>query len=114
MSPEPHRRFPAWAELERQGDRRWITDNLSILWSAASRSYAAVGRGVIAVDTTSQPLPGGGHPFAYLPQAELAPLHDADVERMVRSYDPAQEMVVVLLKAQLRMSTYRVQPVPRL
>ena len=34
---------------------------------------------------------------------------DADVQRMVKQYDPEREMVVVLLKVKDRVSTYRVQ-----
>src|SRR5712692_3998080 len=110
MSPESRRRFPDWAERERRGDLEWIGENLHVLWPSASIAYEARGRGAIVVDTTSQPLPGKGNPFTYLSQAELGKIPDADMERIMREYDPTKELVVVLLKSQQRTSTYRVQP----
>src|SRR5947209_6149267 len=108
MSPEPQRRFPQWAERERQSDMRWIGENVHILWPAAQNAFATLGRGAITVDTTSQPVAGLGNPFSYLAQAELEPLHDVDMQRILRGYDPIREMVVVLYKTQQRTSTYRI------
>jgi hypothetical protein len=113
MSPEPLRRFPNWAGRERQGDMGWIAENVHILWPAAKRAFESFGRGAITVDTTDQPVLGLGNPFTYLSQAELEPLHDEDMQRILRQYDPAKELVVVLLKPQQRTSTYRIQPQSR-
>src|SRR5579859_3610631 len=109
MSPERHRRFPDWAERERRGDLEWIGDNLHVLWPFAATAFTAQGRGAIMVDTTSQPQPGRGNPFGYLPEPEIAKLQDEDVTRMVSQYDPASELVILLLKSDERTSTYRVQ-----
>jgi hypothetical protein len=113
MSPEPLRRFPNWAERERQGDMRWIGDNLHILWPAAKSGYESLGRGAVVIDATSQPVPGLGNPFTYMSRTDLEPLHDEDVQRMMREYDPTQEVVVMLLKTRQRTSAYRVRPQPR-
>jgi hypothetical protein len=113
MSPEPIRHFPNWAERERQGDLRWIGENVHILWPAAHTGFETLGRGAITVDTTIKPVPGLINPFTYLSQAELQPLRDQDMERIVRQYDPTKELVVVLFKTQQRTSTYRIQPQPR-
>jgi hypothetical protein len=112
MSPE-RRRFPDWAERERQGDLDWIRENLHVLWPFAATAFTAQGRGAIMVDTTSQPKLGLGNPFGYLPQPEIEKLQDADVMRMVTQYDPNREVVIVLLKSGERTSTYRVQARPR-
>ena len=90
MSLEPDHRFPKWAERERRSDMGWIAENAHILWPAAQTAYTALGRGAITVDTTSQPIAGLGNPFAYLAQAELDPLQDVDMQRMLRDYDPAR------------------------
>lgn len=111
--PEGRRRHPAWAERERQSDLKWINENIHVFWPAAQSQYQEQGRGVIMVDTTSRPT-GEGHPFAYFPE-EAVKEHggDEDIERMIREYDPTREFVVVLLKSQDRMSTYRVHPILR-
>ena len=107
MSPESPRCLPEWAKRERHGDMGWITENIEYLWPAAQAGYQATGRGAITVDTTDQPGPGLGNPFGYLAYSELEPLHDEDMLRMLRAYDPAKELVVVLFKSKLRTSTYR-------
>lgn len=64
------------------------------------------------MDTTVQPEPGKGNPFAYFTQEMVEEALDEDVQRMVRQYDPEKEIVVTLLKAQERVSSYRVQVMP--
>ena len=107
MTPE-HRNIPDWAQRERQGDLGWIAENLDVFSAIASLAFKDEGRGAIVVDVTSQPLPGAGHPFAYFDQEIIEQQDDRDVTRIVAEYDPAQEFVVVLLKPQDRISTYRV------
>ncbi len=113
MSPEGRRRIPNWAERERQGDLEWIGENLHVLWPFAASAFTAQGRSAIAVDTTSQPEPGRGNPFGYLPQPEIEKLRDEGVMWMVTQYDPNSELVIVMLKFAERASTYRVQARPR-
>jgi hypothetical protein len=79
-----------------------------IFWPAAQQQYRALGRGAIVVDTTVRPT-GAGHPFAYYPQTHINETGDEDARRMVREYDPAAEMVVVLLKPKDRVSVYRMR-----
>jgi len=86
----------------------WIGENLHIFWPVATAVFAKQGRGAIVVDTTSRPT-GEGHPFGYLPQAEIEQRDDEDIKRMVQEYDPQQEFVVVMLKPNDHISTYRVQ-----
>ena len=74
----------------------------------APAAFAEQGRGAIVVDTTSRPT-GEGHPFGYMPQAEVESRDDEDIKRMVREYDPQQQFVVVMLKPHDHISTYRVQ-----
>ena len=99
--------WPEWAEQERAGDLAWIHDNLHVFWPAARIGFETVGRGAIAVDTTSRPT-GEGHPFGYLDQAAIEQRWDEDTQRMVREYDPSWEFVTSLLKSQDRISSYRI------
>jgi len=87
----------------------WIRENLHVLWPFAATAFTAQARGVIMVDTTSQPELGRGNPYGYLPQTEIEKLRDDDAIRMVTQYDPNREVVIVLLKSGERTSTYRVQ-----
>jgi len=99
--------IPGWAERERSGDLQWIVANRHVLWPAVQRAYASVGRGALVVDITA--LLGTGHPFYYSPKADIAEHADADALRMVNQYNPQRELVIILLKADERTSTYRMQ-----
>lgn len=103
-------KLPDWARKERQGDLNWIRKNLDIFQLVATAAFEDTGRGAIVVDTTSRPLPDKGHPFGYLSQEQIDEYDDEDIRRMVREYDPEQELVVVLQKSENRTSTYRVRP----
>ena len=111
MPPE-HRDIPDWAQRERQGDLGWIAENLDVFSAIASVAFENTGRGAIVVDTTSQAMPGAGHPFGYFSQDQIEELGDEDTNCMVTEYEPAQEFVVVLLKRDDHVSTYRVGIVP--
>lgn len=104
------RDLPEWARRERQQDLSWIQENLDVFQFAAQIAFAGTGRGAIVIDTTIQPLPEGGHPFAYFSQDQIEEDEDEDIKRMVREYEPTQEFVLVLLKEQNRTSVYRVKP----
>ena len=106
--PERDRpQIPEWAQKERASDLAWIGENLHVFWPAAQQGYQEQGRGAIVVDATSRPT-GGGHPFAYLPEAGVEKLNEQDAVRMVKAYDPTWEFVTMLFKRQDRLSTYRV------
>jgi hypothetical protein len=108
MTPE-NLQIPDWARQERQADLAWIAENLDTFWTAATRAFQDVGVGAIVVDTTSQPIPDAGHPFGYFSQEQIEQQANEDTRRMVSEYDPEHEFVVVLLKADERISTYRVR-----
>lgn len=105
------REQPDWANRERERDLSWISNNLDVFEVAARLAYAGTGRGAIVIDTTIQPHPEAGHPFAYFSQAQIEEDNDEDIKRMVAGYDPDQEFVLVLLKSEDRTSTYRIKPV---
>jgi hypothetical protein len=105
--------IPDWAEQERLQDLAWIAENHSSFWPAAQEQLAQQGRGVIVVDTTQKPIPNAGHPMFYLAQELVEQTSDEDVNRMLTEYDPNREFVVMLLKSEERVSTYRVQSVQR-
>lgn len=103
---ERNSHIPRWAEQERLSDMLWIGENLSVLWPVAQAGYAELGRGAIVVDTTARPT-GKGHPFGYLPQEVVITFGDTDAVRMVAQYEPAWQLVTMLLKTDNRVSTYR-------
>ena len=106
------RKIPEWARRERLQDLSWIQENMHVFWPAAWQQYQEQGRGAIVVDTTVQPEPEWGNPFVYLSQGEVEEAFDEDAQRMVQQYEPEQEIVIVLLKPEERVSTYRVQMGP--
>ena len=110
MTPE-NNNIPAWAQQERQGDLAWVHENRELFRAVASLAFEDVGRGAIVVDTTIQPIPGEGHPLAYFTQERVQEHGDQDTQRMVSEYDPATELVLVLLKSDNRTSTYRVRTI---
>lgn len=108
MSEREHRRvIPHWGERERTGDLAWIGENLQGFWEAAQSGYEAEGRGALVVDTIATPV-NAGHPFGYVAQAQIRQLGAKDEIRMLATYNPACEMIIILLKPKERMSSYRV------
>ncbi len=111
MSPE-RSRIPDWARQERKRDLAWIGENLHIFAPVAAEAFKSSGRGAIVVDTNSRPT-GEGNPFGYFIQEIVEQGDDEDIKRMVREYNPEEELVIVLIKSQERTSTYRVRPQPK-
>ena len=107
MTPE-NPNIPDWAQRERLADLGWIAENLDLFWTVATTALEDAGRGAIVVDTTMVPVPGAGNPFAYFSQGQVEEHGNEDTQRMVAEYDPTQEFVIVLLKSDDRVSTYRV------
>ena len=101
--------IPKWAEQERASDLAWIRENLQIFWPMAQEGYKEVGRGTLAVDTTRTFVhpEGIGHPLGYFPQEAVERLGDPDTQRLVREYQPDQELVTTLFKSAERVSSYR-------
>ncbi len=113
MPAEYKREIPDWARQEREADLAWIRANSGLFFFLATTSFDEHGRGALLVDTTVQ-KPEQGHPSGYVPQELLAKLHDNDIDRLVREYEPDQEFVMVLWKTGDRTSAYRVRPLKRL
>ena len=107
------RHIPDWAKRERRRDTEWIRVNLHIFWPVATEAYVELGRGAIVVDTTQQPAKGLGNPFGYFTQEMIEEHADEDAKRIVSEYHPDTEFVLVMLKPDDRVSTYRMQPQPR-
>jgi hypothetical protein len=105
-------KIPAWAQRERQSDHDWISENLHLFWMAALAAFEDAGRGAIVVDTTLEPISNAGNPFAYCSQEQVEQQGSEDVKRMVTEYDPTHELILVLLKSDDRISTYRVDVTP--
>ena len=104
---ERKRAIPYWAERERTADLAWIAENLHGFWATARAAYGVEGRGALVVDTTVRPT-GGGHPFGYVSQEQIRQFGGQDEIRMVATYDPSWEMVIVLIKPRDRISSHRV------
>jgi hypothetical protein len=112
MAERGEKHIPGWAEQERASDLVWLCENLHIFWPASQLGYQTVGRGAIVVDTTIR-LTGAGHPFGYMDQAAIEQSGDEDTQRLVGEYTPSREFVTTLLKTEERVSSYRLQVVPR-
>jgi hypothetical protein len=111
MKLEKHS-LPEWALSERRRDLEWIKENLHIFWPAATATFEEHGPGALVVDTTSRPT-GEGNPFGYFSQEMIEQYEDEDINRLVKEYNPSEEFVVVLIKSEERMSSYRVKPLQR-
>lgn len=100
--------MPEWAARERWNDMAWIGENLAEFQQAAQQGFVELGRGAIVVDVTVQSHPGEGHPIWYVPQTLIDEYGSADDARMVARYEPRRECVVILLKHDRKVSSYRV------
>ena len=107
-----NKQIPDWARNEREHDLAWIDHNLHVFWPVATVASEKVGHGAIVVETTAQPISGGGHPFWYFSRVALEEYDNEDVQRLVREYEPACELVLMLLKSENRTSSYRLLPQP--
>jgi hypothetical protein len=106
--PSTERPIPEWARNERLHDQMWVQSNMGSFFTVASLSFIESGRGAIIVDATTQ-FANMGHPFTYFTQEMIDQDLDEDTQRMVEEYDPEKELVIVLLKPEEKVSTYRVR-----
>ena len=84
----------------------WLAKNLHELVLSAKAFYAQHGRGMILVDIHNQAEMGTGHPFSFVPLADIP--FDLDARDMVRDYEPNDEIVVSLVE-EGSISSYQVQ-----
>ena len=110
MTPERNN-IPSWAERERWSDLAWISPQLPTFYMAATMAFEDLGRGAIVVDTTSIAT-GAGHPCDYFTAEAIQRYEDAHINRLVTQYVPQEELVIVLLKAESRTSSYRLRGRP--
>ena len=110
MTPELNN-LPSWAERERWADLAWISSQLPLFHTAATLAFQSLGRGAIVVDTTSIAT-GDGHPCDYFTEEAIQRYEDDDINRLVTQYVPNDELVIVLLKAESRTSSYCIRSRP--
>ena len=105
-------RIPSQVKLKEQwADLDWIIHNLIVFAPAAEAGYREFGRGALIADISTE-NETETYPFAYFPQEEIAPYEDKDINQMIAAYDPLEEMVIILLKAEQLPRSYRVRTVP--
>ena len=104
-----HNPIPEWAQAEREHELTWIRQNLDVFWFSASTAARQLGRGAIFVDALAKPL-GQQNLFTFFTLEEVTAYENEDINRLIENYDPEKELVIVLLKKEGHMSSYRVQP----
>lgn len=103
-----HHPIPEWALADRDHDMTWIRENLDVFWYSASMAARQLGRGAIFVDATTKPL-GQKNLFTFFLLDEVTRFEDEEINRMIEAYDPEKEFVIVLLKTEGRISSYRMR-----
>ena len=105
-------RIPSQSKLkERWVDLDWIIHNLIVFAPAAESGHREFGRGALIVDTSPDHA-NETYPFAYFPQEEIALYEDEEINQQIAAYDPLEELVIILLKAEGLPRSYRVRTVP--
>ncbi len=102
--------WPDWFVRERAADMAWIRDNGESLRTVADAQYQQHGRGALTVDVSMPPKPEGYH-FYYFTAEYLEHFDELPAKALVEQYDPEQEFVVLLVKADNRTSAYRMRSV---
>ena len=111
MQPE-HERISSQSKLkERWVDLDWITHNLIVFAPTAESGHREFGRGSLIVDISPE-HENETCPFAYFPQQEIALYEDEEINQHITAYDPLEELVIILLKAEQLPRSYRVRTVP--
>jgi hypothetical protein len=114
--------LPSGSE-SRESHLAFIQLNWPIAAAAAWQQYRRQGRGCIVFDVAEaqEPPPGESHLFGetpgrYVPYKVVRASGDADVERMVKKYNPRREVVFVFLRRDGGVSSYQLsiqgQPSP--
>ena len=106
MTPESN--TPNAVHVETEKDLSWIHNHASLLSSKACGWFKLVGRGAILVDAAAKPL-GESSLFTYLNQDEFERFDDGEINLVLETYDPSEEFVLVMLKPQDLLHTYRIQ-----
>ena len=107
----------------RESHVEFIRINWPMAAAFAWQQYRKQGRGCLVVDVAKaqDPPPGESHlfgetPGAYVPYKVARITGDDDVKRMIKEYNPRQEVVFVFLRKDGGVSSYRLhiryQPSP--
>lgn len=98
----------------RESQAEFIRINWSVAAAFAWQQHQKQGRGCLVVDVTKSKDPPRGESYlfgksqaAYVPYQGVRATGDPDVKRMVKEYDPAKEVVFVLLRLDGGVSSYR-------
>ena len=111
MQPEQETESPQVKLKEHWVDLDWIIHNLIVFAPAAEAGYREFGRGALITNTSIE-NETETCPFAYFPQEEIALYEDKEINQMVATYDPLEELVIILLKVEQLPRSYLVRTVP--
>ena len=109
MTPESNTQTAVHLETEK--DLSWIHNHASLLSSKACGWFKLVGRGAILVDAAAKPL-GNGSLFTYFSKDQFERFDDEEIDLALEEYLPHEEFVLVMLKPQDQIDTYRIQLSP--
>ena len=110
MQPEQETESPQVKLKEHWVDLDWIIHNLIVFAPAAASGHREFGRGALITDTSIE-NETETCPFAYFPQEEIALYEDKEINQIITAYDPLEELVIILLKAEGLPRSYRVRTV---
>ena len=106
MTPESN--TPTAVHLETDKDVSWIHRHDSLLSSKACGWFKLVGRGAIIIDAAAKPL-GDDNLFTYFNRDDFGRFDDKEINLVLETYDPSEEFVLVMLKPQDLLHTYRIK-----
>jgi len=103
----PEKNTNQFTEANSAIELAWIDHNTPLLSTKAAGYFGLVGRGAIIVDAAAKPL-GEGAIFTYFSKEQMEHITNIEVSKIVDTYDPANEFVVLLVLPQDEIRAYRV------
>ena len=80
-----------------------------LFWETAVQGARLIGRGAIVVDVIARPM-GERNLFSYFTQPDMERFQNEQIAQFVQDYSPDEEFVIVLLKTENKLSSYRIRP----